>query len=71
MIYVHERCAPKFAAGPWCQVGAAVFALYRAQVRGPSGLARVLPRRDGVVQVVVGAWTRGAGFLSGFVSAVV
>jgi len=65
---VYESCAPKFAAGPRCQVGAAVFVLYRAQVRGPSGHARVLPRRDGVMQAVVGTWARAVK-LSGFVGA--
>ena len=66
--YVHVHCAPNFAAGPQFQVWAAVFDLYHAQVRGPSGLARVLPRRNGIVQAVVGAWALAVE-LSGFVGA--
>jgi len=56
LIFVHVYCAPNFAAGPQSHVRAAVFAPYRAQIRGPSGLARVLPRRNGIMQAVVGAW---------------
>jgi len=70
LIFVHVYCAPNFAAGPRSHVGAAVFAPYCAQVRGPSGLARVLPRRNGIVQAVVGAWALAVEFLSGFVGAV-
>ena len=66
--YVHVHCALKFAAGPRYEVGAAVFALHCAQVRGPSGLARILPRRDGVMQAVMGAWALAVE-LSGFVGA--
>ena len=58
-----------FAAGTWFHVRAAVFAPYRTQVRGLSGLARVLPRRNGIVQAVVGAWALAVE-LSGFVGAV-
>ena len=68
IIYVHEHCTLKIAVGPQCQVGAAVFALHCAQVRGPSGHARVLPQRDGVVQAVVGTWALAVE-LSGFVGA--
>jgi len=49
----------------------AVVAPYHALVRRQKGPARVLPRRDGVVQAVVEVWTRGVEFLSSFVSAVV
>jgi len=69
LIFVHVYCAPNFAAGPRSHDGAAVFAPYRAQVRGPSGFARVLPRRNGIVQAVVGAWALAVEFLSGFVGA--
>ena len=41
----------------------AVVPPYHTQVRRPSGPVRVLPRRDGVVQAVVGAWTRGVEFI--------
>jgi len=60
---------PDFAAGPQSHAGPAVLALSPAQVRGPSGLARVLLRRDGVVQAGVGAWNFAVEFLPGHVSA--
>jgi len=66
--FVHVHCAPNFAVGPWFHVGAADFAPYCAQVRGPGGLARVLPRSNGIVQAVVGAWALAVE-LSGFVGA--
>ena len=69
LIFVHVYCAPNFAAGPQSHVRAAVFAPYSAQVQGPSGLARVFPRRNGIVQAVVGAWALAVEFLSGFVGA--
>ena len=68
LIFVHVHCTPNFAAGTLFHVGAAVFAPYRAQVRGLSGLARVLPRRNGIVQAVIGAWALAID-LSGFVGA--
>jgi len=68
LIFVHVPCTPNFAAGTRFPVGAAVFAPYRAQVRGLSSLARVLPRRNGIVQAVVGAWALAVE-LSGFVGA--
>jgi len=71
LIFVHVYCAPNFAAGPQSHVRAAVFAPYCAQVRGPTGLARVLPRRNGIVQAVVGAWALVVEFLLGFVGAAV
>ena len=58
LIFVHVHCTPNFAAGTWFHVWAAVFAPYRAHVRGLSGLARVLPRRNGIVQAVVGTWAQ-------------
>jgi len=58
-------------ASPRSPLGVAVVAPYLAQVQRPSGPARVLPRGDGVVQAVVGAWARGAEFLSDCVSDVV
>ena len=45
-----------FAPDPQLHAWAAVHALFPAQVRGPSELARVLPRRDGVVRAGAGAW---------------
>jgi len=69
-FFVHVYCAPNFAAGPRSPVGAAVVPLYHAQVQGPSGHARVLPRSICIVQAVVGALARAAGLLSGFVGTV-
>ena len=40
----------------------AVVVPYQAQVRGPSGCARVLSQRNGFVQAVAGAWACGANF---------
>jgi hypothetical protein len=42
-----------FAAVLVSHAGVAFLALSPAQVRGPSGLARILPRGDGVVQARV------------------
>jgi len=56
LIFLDAGFVPDFAAGPQSHVGAAVLALSPAQVRGPSGLARVLPRRDGIVHA--GSGTR-------------
>jgi len=55
---------PNFAAGPQSHVGEAVLALSLAQVRGPSGLARVLPGRDGIVHAGSGARAVAIKFLS-------
>ena len=44
-----------FAAVPVSHTGVAFLALSPAQVRGPSGLARILSRGDGVVQAGVRA----------------
>ena len=55
LIFVHVHCTPNFAAGTRFHVRAAVMGA-AAQVGGLSGLARVLPRRNGIVQAVVGAW---------------
>ena len=53
-----------FAAGPQSHAWAAVLAPFPAQVRGPSELARVLPRGDGVVRAGAGAWAAAVDFLS-------
>ena len=71
LIFLYAGFGPDFAAGPQSHAWAAVLALSPAQVRGQSGLARVLPRRNGSVQAVVGAWALAVEFLSGFVGAVV
>ena len=68
LIFVHVHCTLNFAVGTQFHVGAVVFAPYCAQVRGLSGLARVLPRRNGIAQAVVGAWALAVE-LSGFVGA--
>jgi len=47
LIFLVAGSVPEFAAGRQSQNGAAVLALFPARVRGPNGLARVLPRRDG------------------------
>jgi len=62
---------PDFDVGPHSQVVAAVLALSPAQVREPAGLARVLPRRDGIVQAGSGAWPCAVQFLSGHMVAAV
>ena len=56
-----------FAAGPQSYVGATVLALFPDPVREPGGLARVLPRRDGIVQAGSGVWAFAVWFLSGHV----
>ena len=61
-------------AGPWASgagfvtesVGAAVvaaFGPYQAQIREPSGPARILPRKDGFVQATVGTCAQAGRFL--------
>jgi len=69
LIFVDVCFVPDFAAGPQSHVGAVVFTPYPAQVRGPSGLARVLPRRNGIMQAGVGAWAFAVEFLSSLVGA--
>ena len=70
-------------AGPWnCDAGsvsknviaavgprAVVVAMYQAQVRKPSGPARVHPRENGVVQAVVGACAQAVGLPSAHLDA--
>jgi len=58
---------PNFDTGPPAHTVSAVLALSPAQVWGPAGLARVLPRGDGVVQ----AGSDAVQFLSGHIVAVV
>ena len=67
-------------AGPWnCDAGsvsknviaavgprAIVVAVYQAQVRKPSGHARVHPRENGIVQAVVGTCAQAVGLPSEF-----
>ena len=60
---------PDFAAGPQSHAGPAVLALSPAQVRGPSGLARILPRGDGVVQARVRARNFALAFPPGHMAA--
>jgi len=62
---------PGFAVDPQSHNGAVVLALFPAQVRRPSGLARVLPRRDGIVQAGSGTWDFAAEFWSSHVVAAV
>ena len=64
IILFDAGCVPDFAAGPQSHARAAVLALFPAQVRGQSELARVLPRRDGVVRAGAGAWAAAEIFLS-------
>jgi len=63
LIFLDAGFFPDFAAGPQSHIWAAVLALFPAQVRGPSGLARVLPRSDGIVQTGSGAWAFAAAVL--------
>ena len=63
IIFFDAGFVPDFAAGPQSHAWAAVLALSPAQVRGPSRLARILPRRDGIVQAGLGAWTFAVEFL--------
>jgi len=63
LIFLSAGFVPDFAAGPLPYAGATVLALSPAQVRGPSGLARVLPRGDGIVQAGLGAWSFAVEFL--------
>ena len=60
LIHLATGFVPDFAAGPQSHAGATVLALSPAQVREPAGLARVLPRRDGIVQAGSGAWAFAA-----------
>jgi len=55
LISLAPEFVPNFAAGPPSHVVAAALALSPGQVREPAGLARVLPRRDGIVQAGSGA----------------
>jgi len=61
-------------AGPWASgagfvmesVGASVFSAfdpYQAQIRKPSGPARLLPRKDGFVQAAFGTCAQAGRFL--------
>ena len=63
LIFLYTGFGPDFAAGPQAHAWAAVLALSPAQVRGPSGLARILPRRDGIVEAGLGALTFAVEFL--------
>ena len=65
LIFLAAGFVPDFAVGPQSHNRAAVLALLPAQVRGPSDLARVLSRRDGIVQAGSGAWAFAVEFLSG------
>jgi len=58
-----------FAAVPVSHAGVAFLALSPAQVRGPSGLACILPRGDGVVQARVRARNFALAFLPGHMAA--
>ena len=58
---------PNFAAGPPVRSVVAALTLSPAQVWGPAGLARVLPRGDGIVQ----AGSDAVQFLSGHIVATV
>jgi len=61
LISLAPGFVPNFAAGPPDHVVTAALGLSPVQVREPAGLARVLPRRDGIVQAGSGA----VQFLSG------
>ena len=50
LISLPAGFVPNFAAGPPTHTVATALALSPIQVREPAGLARVLPRRDGIVQ---------------------
>ena len=67
LIFLAADFVSNFAAGPQSHTGAVVLALSPTQVREPAGLARVLPRRDGIVQAGSGAWAFTVWFLSGYV----
>ena len=69
LIFLDTGFVPDFAAGPQLHARAAVLAPSPAQVRGPSGLARVLPQRNGIVQAWAGAWAFAIEFLSSLVVA--
>jgi len=60
---------PVFAAVPVLHAGVAFLALSPAQVRGPSGLARILPRGDGVMQARVRARNFALTFPPGHMAA--
>jgi len=61
LISLPAGFVPNFAAGPPTHTVATALALSPIQVREPAGLARVLPRRDNIVQAGSGA----VQFLSG------
>jgi len=63
LVFLYAGFAPDDAAGPWPHDGPAVLALSPAQIRGTSWLARVPPRRDGLVQAGLGACAFAVEFL--------
>jgi len=65
LISLTTGFVPNFDPGPHAVTAA--LTLSPAQVRGPAGLARVLPRGDGIVQ----AGSDAVQFLSGHTVAVV
>jgi len=67
LIFLYAGLVPVFAAGFVSHAGVTFLALSPAQVQGPSGLARILPRGDGVVQARVGARNYAVAFLPGHV----
>ena len=67
LISLPAGFVPNFAAGPPTHTVATALALSPIQVREPAGLARVLPRRDNIVQAGSGA----VQFLSGHMVAAV
>jgi len=69
LIFLYTDLVPDFVAVPLSHARAVFLALSPAQVRGPSGLARILLRGDGIVQAGVGAWNFAGAFLSGHVVA--
>jgi len=60
-----------FDAGPHSHTVAGVLALSSVQMREPAGIARVLPRRDGIVQAGSEAWKIAVQFLIGHMVATV
>ena len=71
LIFLYADLVPVFATVPLSHTRAAYLALSPAQVRGPSGLARILTRGDGVLQARARARNYAAAFLSGYVVAAV
>ena len=51
LFFLAAGCGPDFAAGFQSHVGATVLSLCPVPVREPGGLARVLPRRDGICKL--------------------